>query len=228
MNVISSTSMVDLTRSNGEWESDIGRSKKLQIHQAIRRGVKIREGGDGDIPKFFDLMSATCARQRVRPNPASVEALRELVQAFKPQGEARLSFADCDEETVACQLDLRFGRRVTVWKKGWSGTKANLHPNALLTYESLRWAQRMGCEYLDFVGMNRSLAESLLAQQPLTEEQKMKRDIFNLEFGAKPRLLPPALIYWRNPLLRAAYSRAIAWPWAALQLRELAARLSSS
>jgi len=216
MNVISSTCMVNLTGSCGAWETGIRRSRKGEIRQAIRRGVTIREGGDADIPKFFGLMSATCARQRVRPNPASVEALRDLVRAFHPRGEVRLSFAYCQGETIACQLDLKFGRRATTWKKGWNGSHPNLHPNALLTYESLRWAQRMGCECLDFAGMDRSLAESLLARRPLTEAQKMERDTFNLGFGAKPRLLPRAVIYWRNPLLRFAYSKAVAWPWAAL------------
>jgi lipid II:glycine glycyltransferase (peptidoglycan interpeptide bridge formation enzyme) len=228
MNVISSTCMVDLTGSCGAWETGIRQSRKGEIRQAIRRGVTIREGGDADIPKFFGLMSATCVRQRVRPHPASVEALRNLVRAFQPRGEVRLSFAEWKGETIASQLDLRFGRRVTTWKKGWSGTHPHLHPNALLTYESLRWAQRLGCERLDFAGMDRSLAESLLAQRPLTEAHKMGRDIFNLGFGAKPRLLPRAVIYWRNPLLRFAYAQAVAWPWAANQLAGLAKRLASS
>jgi hypothetical protein len=227
MDVISSTCMVDLTGSGDGWEA-IGRSKKLQIRQAIRRGVTIREGGDADIPKFFSLMSQTCARQRVRPHPSSVEALRDLVQAFKPGRDVRLSFADCQGETIACQLDLKFGRRATTWKKGWDGSHPNLHPNALLAYEALRWAKSLGCECLDFAGMHRSLAESLLTQQPLTKAQNMERDMFNLGFGAKPRLLPSAVVYWRNPLLRFAYSHAVAWPWAALQLGGVAKRLASS
>jgi lipid II:glycine glycyltransferase (peptidoglycan interpeptide bridge formation enzyme) len=227
-NVISSTCMVDLTGSCGAWETGIRQSRKVEIRQAIRRGVTIREGGDADIPKFFSLMSATCVRQRVPPHPASVEALRDLVRAFQPRGEVRLSFADYHGETIAGQLDLKFGRRATTWKKGWNGAHPNLHPNALLAYESLRWAERLGCECLDFAGMDRSLAESLSAQGPLTEAQKMGRDMFNLGFGAKPRLLPRAVIYWRNPLLRFAHSQAVAWPWAANRLAGLAKRLASS
>src|SRR6202044_1911633 len=96
----------------------IGRSRKPQIHQALRGALTVREGRDADIPKFFELMAATCVRQGVSPNPGSVEALRHIVRLFHGTGEVRLSFADYQGEAIACIMALKFGERVTIWKKG--------------------------------------------------------------------------------------------------------------
>src|SRR5208283_3358866 len=131
MGVISSTCLVKLGGEPGEWEKGIGRSRKVEVRQAARRGVTIREGSIDDVPRFFELMSATCVRQGVHPNPPSEQALRHLVQVFGSAGASHISFAEVEGQTVACALDLRFGRRATMWKKGWSGLHPNLHPSAL-------------------------------------------------------------------------------------------------
>jgi hypothetical protein len=227
MNVISATCMVDLSGPTGEWEKNLGRSKKVEIRQASRRGLTVRQGGDADIPKFFELMSATCVRQHVRPNPGSLEALRCLVQPFHATSEVSLSFAEYQKEAIACVMDLKFGNRITTWKKGWNGTHSDLHPNSLLAYESLRHAQSIGCKLLDYAGMSRSLAENMLAERPLTEEEGQSRDIFHLELGARPRLLPPALVYWRSPALRFFYSNALRWPWLSAKLSRMARKWAS-
>ena len=211
MNVITATCMVDLTRPAGEWEKGLARSRKHEIRKALRSALTIREGGDSEIPKFFELMAASCARQRVRPNPGSVEALRRLVRLFQSTGEMRLSFADYEGEPIACVMALKFGERVTIWKKGWSGAYPNLHANSLLYYESLNWARRAGFRRLDFAGMGRSRAEHLLALQEPSEKEIKDRDVFHLSFGARPRLLPQALIYWSNPALRFLYSQYLRW-----------------
>jgi peptidoglycan pentaglycine glycine transferase (the first glycine) len=136
MDVITATCMVDLTGPPGEWERNLGRSRKHKIRQALRGALTVREGGDSEIPKFFELMAATCSRQRVSPNPGSVEALRRLVRIFQGTGEVRLSFADYQGQPIACVMALKFGDRVTIWKKGWSGVRPDLHANSLLHYEA--------------------------------------------------------------------------------------------
>lgn len=225
MEIISASCWVPLAGGTAAWERQISRSRLLQVRQAARRGVTIREGCEADTPKFFELMTSTCKRQGVHPNPSSLEALQRLTGPFRVSGECRISFADCDGQPVACVLDLRFGERVTAWKKGWNGAFADRHPNSLLEYESLRWAAGLGSRYLDFAGMDRHLAECLLAGRPLTAEQRKGRDIFNLTFGAEPHLLPPASILWRNRLVRLVYGRAVASRPLAQALGRVARRL---
>lgn len=228
MGIISASCWVPLTGGTAAWEQRISRSRLNEVRRAARRGVTVREGNDADIPKFFELMSSTCKRQGVQPNPSSLEALQQLVSVFRASGESRISFADCEGETMACVLELRFGGRMTAWKKGWNGTFADRHPNSFLAYESLRWAAGLGLQHLDFAGMDRHLAECLLARRPLTEEQKKGRDIFNLSFGAEPHLLPPALILWRNQLVRLIYRRVVASSRMAWALGRVGRRLGKT
>lgn len=228
MGVISATCMVHLSGAPGAWEAGVARTKMVQTRRAVRRGVTIRKGGPGDSGLFFELMSATCARQGVRPNPPSEEALRHLVSVFARGGAARVSFAEVAGESVACVLDLKFGNRVTSWKKGWNGRHPETHPNTFLAWESIRWAASQGCAHLDFAGMSRSLAESVLSGRELTEEQKKMRDVFNLGFGARPLLLTPALICWRNPVARFLYARAIRHDWMTDTLNRAAKKFGSA
>ncbi len=211
LNVIDATLWVDLSGPPGAWEARLRGSRRGDIRKAQRLGVKIHEGSDADLPVFFDLMVSSCQRQGVHPNPPTLEALTELVQAFGKHGESRLAFAVCQGEMVAATLDLKFGKRFTTWKKGWNGQHAKQEPNVILTHHSMQKAYELGCTYFDFAGVARPLAEALLAGKPLTEAQQHHYDSFKMGFGGRPQLLPPAMIYFRNPLLRFACRRISAW-----------------
>ena len=101
---------------------------------------------------------------------------------------------------------------MTLWKKGWSEAERERHPNQLATFEAMRWAHRNGYKTFDFAGMSHSTAVSLLRGDPLSDAQKQGRDFFLLGYGAKPVLLPESWIYFRNPMIRFAYSRAASSP----------------
>ena len=219
--IIDATLKVDLSGLPGGWEANLNETRRSRARQAIRRGATIREGDASDLPRFFQLMKITCERQGVPPTPASLETVSELFKAFQPTGESRLGFAICGGEPVAGVLDLRFGRRYTNWKKGWDGTQGRLNPNVLLAYDCVRRAQTMGCDFFDFGGIERPLAEALVARQPLTEAQEKHYDAFKLGFGGEPQLLPPGMVYFRNPLIRFAYRQIANQPALTKYLRSL-------
>jgi len=223
--VIDATLWADLSGPPGEWEANLRGGRRTEIRKGLRSGTTIYEGGEADIPLFFELMKSSCDRQGVRPTPPTLEAVSQLALAFRKEGESRLAFAVCQGEAVAAVLDLRFGNRFTTWKKGWNGRHGKQHPNAILTHDSMRKAHQLGCACFDFAGVERPFAEALLAQQPLSEAQQNHYDFYKLGFGAQPRLLPPAMIYCRNPLLRFVYRHIAARPWLAARLKRLARKL---
>ncbi len=225
VSVIDATMWVDLSGPPGAWEANQDRRRRRELRNPMRQGVTIYEGGDGDIPVFFDLMLSTCQRHGVKPTPPTLAAATQLVQAFRKSGESRLALAICQGETVAAVLDLRFGNRYTAWKKGWNGRHGKQNPNVLLTYDSLRKAHELGCTCFDFAGVGRSFAETLLAQQPLTQAQQTHYDCNKLGFGGHPQLLPPAMIYCRNPLVRLAYRQMASRPMLAGWLKRLAGKV---
>ncbi len=177
---------------------------------AQKRGTTVREGGEPDLGTFFHLMVDTCRRQQTPPNPATVASVRQIWASFHPRGRFRLTLAEYEGEAVAGALCLCFGNRMTIWKKGWSGRHHERKPNHLIMFEALTWAHRRGYQLLDCVGMSREIAETVLGNRPLSEDQKRDRASFFLGFGGRPVLLPDARIYVRNPLARISYRLAIA------------------
>lgn len=225
MQVFDATVWVNISRPPGEWEGEMRKVTRNRIRKATRLGVTIYEGADSDIPVFFDLMRSTCRRQGVSPSPSTLEAMTQLVRAFGQIGASRLTFAICRGEVVAGALDLIFGKRYTEWKKGWDGRHADMNPNVLLTYNSMRKARDLGCTCFDFGAMARPLAEALLGLQPLTEAQMKHYDFFKSGFGGRPQLLPPAMIYFPNPLLRFTHRQIAACPRLAARMKPFVCRL---
>ena len=151
--VIKATMCIDLRGSLEEVEAGFRKTARVEIRQAERRGIAIREGTEKDAGVFFRLMAATCERQGCAPSPASEAAVVALWKAFSGRGRIRISFAEYAGEPVAGALCLILGDRVTLWKKGWSGAQRERHPNQLVTYEAVRWAHQNGYKIFDCAGM---------------------------------------------------------------------------
>ena len=207
--LITATCCIDV--GNPGWEELISRSTRKHIRQATKRGIVIREGNESELPLFFDLMSITCRRQDTRPAPATLEALLQLWRPFAEQGLGRLTFAECEGQVTAGLLSMRFGKRMTQWKKGWNDLHGDKHPNAMLAHEGAQWAQSVGATRVDFVGMEPQIARAVLNQEIQSEDQLASRYAFILRMGGKPQLLPQPRVYWVNPVLRLVYRRFAPW-----------------
>jgi lipid II:glycine glycyltransferase (peptidoglycan interpeptide bridge formation enzyme) len=205
VDVISATLLIDLSGDLGDIEKRMRKTRLYEVRTARRRGIFIREGTEQDIGVFFSLMASTCARQRTTPVPATKAALMAIWAALYPHGAIRLSLAEFEGEPVAGLLCIRFGQRMTAWKKGWSGLHSDRFPNQLLTYEAIEWAHRMGNKLFDFAGVSRKIAVDMILGNPLKGSCESTRDWFNLGFGNKAQLIPESQIYIRNPLARFIY-----------------------
>ena len=206
--LITATLVVDLAQGMEKIEKAMSRTTRQKVRQARDRGVVVREGGESDIGRFFQLMLSTCKRQSTEPNPSNEESLHRLWDAFHPSGSVRLSFAEYNSEPLSGLLSIAFGNRVTFWKRGWVSRDDNLHPNELLMYDALKWAQANGYKFADFGSLEREIAMTLLQGKSLSEEQKRSRDFFHLGFGGEPQLLPEGLVYFPSPVLRHLYLKA--------------------
>ncbi len=172
------------------------RTAQRECRQALSKGIQIVEGDASDLELFFELMGHTCQRQGVQPNPASVDALRAI---WKSLGSGvHLLFARVRQETVAGLLIFHFGKRCTFWKKGWNGKFPDSHANTLLNYEAMVRAHAWGCDFVDFGGMDRHLAERWMAGESVHKDLSKTRHAFNLRLGAVPRLLPSAVLHVPN------------------------------
>lgn len=203
-----------LVQVRGELEALRARmrpSLRKNIRKARKTPLRVREGTVADLPRFFDLMSATCRRQKARPNPASLGAVQLLWESFAPTNSIRLFLAECDDGIPAAQLCLIFGDRVTLWKKGWDGSHGQWHPNELLEDEVLAWSHAAGHRICDFCSFGRAAAQQILDGRSVGDNELTKRDQFTLRFGGRPQLLPPARVFIPNPVARWAYRNSYAW-----------------
>ena len=222
MTVISATLIINTAGSLDEIMGGLRRTTRVELKQSEKRGMKMREGDERDLPTFFRLMTATCRRQQTDPSPATESALREIWQAFHPSGCIRMAFAEYDNKPVAAAICLCFGDRVTFWKKGWSGAHRERHPNQMVMFDAIRWAHNRGCRQFDCAAMHHDTAVSLLNGEALSVTQKSARDFFLLGYGGTPVLLPESQIYFSSPGLRFLYRTATACPWGRTLVRRLA------
>lgn len=205
--IIEATHYLELARPGHNWRKDISRTTVRYLRAGAKQGVTSRVGGEEDLPVFFDLMLGTCVRQGTDPNPASLEAVRALWRHFHAADQIRISFTEHQGRVLAGLMSLRFGKRVTLWKKGWNSQGLKLYPNDLVFYEAMEWAESIGAEIVDFVGMDPEMARAYIAKQPFTPEQIASRYFFLTRFGGVSQILPAAVIYFPNPVLRFLYPK---------------------
>jgi serine/alanine adding enzyme len=212
LDIIRATLLVDLTRGMDAIGAHIRRSTWAEIRKAQRRGIVIREGGEQDVRTFFQLMLATCARQRTQPSPPTAEALLAVYRAYHSRQKVRLTLAEFEGEPVAGGFCITFGSRVTFWKKGWSGGHRERHPHQLLQHEAVEWACKSGFKFFDFAALRQDIAVTLLKGEELSDEQRKARDFINLSHGDVPVLLPEDRMFVPNRLMRLGYETAFAVP----------------
>jgi lipid II:glycine glycyltransferase (peptidoglycan interpeptide bridge formation enzyme) len=210
MGVIETTLLVDV--SQGPDAIEHGMSKKDTIRKvriAEKSAVTIREATEKDIGLFFNLMSATCSRQGVKPNPPTETVLRQLWLTFAKHKCLRVTFAEYNQELLAGFLNILFGKKVNLWKKGWNFKYSDCYPNDLLYYETLHWACSNNYNNCDVIALDRSIADVLQNGKPLSKDQKKSPNIFHLRFGGIPKILPSARIWIANPFLRIGYEKIL-------------------
>lgn len=187
-------------------EASMWRSTLKKVRQARKLGLEVRELPIQELDIMFRMMLESCRRQNQRlPNPPTLDSLRMLCECFRSSGRARITVANFGGKAVAGLLALTFGKRMTLWKKGWLQEANDGRANTLLHHDAFRWAVNQGMEIADFGGMRYELARQILSGTSPDECHTPGRDYFNLGFGGKPRLLPEARIWFRGRAYRFAY-----------------------
>ncbi len=223
MGVIEATYLIDLQSDVETLRANMSASLRRNLRKAKKGAAILRTGSAVDLPLFFDLMTATCARQKTTPNPGSLASIRRLWDIFSPSGSIRLTLAECEGQVPAAKLSLCFGDRMTVWKKGWNGSFPEFHPNELLEDEALEWGHNHKYRICDFCSFSPSDAERILLGTSSECLQLSSRDEYHLRFGGRPKLLPRAHALLTNPLLHWGY-RLTYLPWERHKERQLLAK----
>lgn len=201
----SATVLIDLRKDLDDILKDMKRKKRQSIKSGLRKGVKVREGGEEDLSTFFKFMLETCKRQGVIPNPSNEEFLTTMWHLFSPPGHFRLFISEYKDEDLSGIVAIPFGETVYLWKFGWSGRHENCHPNDVLVWEIFKWSKNHGYSDVDLVTISSESANEAINIRTLSEKTIKTSSFFKLGFGGKVVILPEACVYIYNPVIRLAY-----------------------
>lgn len=201
---LGATLRVDLRQSEDQLMSSMKSKTRYNVRKGLRSGVEIRSGTADDLQTLHPLLVSTAERQGfVAPGEAYLE---EMWGRLADSGRMVTFFADVDGETVAAILVTAFGD-IAFYKRGaWNGRHGPAHPNEVLHWEAMRWAKRTGFTWYDFDGIERDVAESLIAGEDPGDLTSVTR--FKLGFGGDVVLQPRSMILIPNPVARVGYRLA--------------------
>lgn len=207
--VYSATVLVDLARPFEEVQAAFSHDVGRQIRKLRNNAITTRFGGEEDADVFFSMMKNSCAKQGVAPNPGRAESLRAILREFKPSSAgainpiARFLFAEREGHALAGFLLIRFGERLSLWKKGVAAEPGRPQPNRLLDCEAMRWGHSLGCRWYDEVAIDRPTAEALLDGRQRVDVPMKPSDSYKLDFGGTPVLLPRSQFWSPHRVVRA-------------------------
>ena len=205
------TVRIDLRRSPDAILGAMRARTRTYIRQAERRGVVVRDGTRDELPVFCELVEATSRRQGFAPYPRSY--YEQILRSF--QGHAHLLLADYQGDILSSALLLRFGDSVNYKMGGWLGCHRDVRPNELLHWAGMQWARDRGYRYYDLEGIDRAVAEAILAGRDSKDLPVPGITHFKLGLGGEVAEFPGSYDYVRQRVLRMGLQ------WAAPRLDRL-------
>jgi len=148
----SSTRIIDLRADETALWGDLRKKWRQYVNKARSGGVTVVDGDGERLPEFYRIYRETADRAGFLIRAES--AYRDVWEAFRPSGDARLLFAQLpDGEPVATLFLVRCGPRVVEPYGGMTGAGADTRANYLLKWEAIRTSREQGATSYDLWGL---------------------------------------------------------------------------
>lgn len=206
----STTMVVSL---DGDPEEILKRMKsktRYNIRLAERKGVSVRDGGEEDIPLFYELLEETKDRDAFAIHDE--EYYRQAWSIFAPKNRAKLPLAYYGEELLGGLMVFAMGSRAWYLYGASSSHHRNLMPNHLLQWRAMCWAKEWGCTTYDLWGIPDEAGsgaedmEAVLKRGGLWGVYRFKRG-----FGGRVVRYSPSYDYVYSPVLYWLGTRVSPW-----------------
>jgi lipid II:glycine glycyltransferase (peptidoglycan interpeptide bridge formation enzyme) len=144
--------VVDLRPGEAALWSDLRKKWRQYVNKARAAGVTVVDVDADRLPEFHAILTETARRAGTRIRAAS--AYRDVWDAFRPSGQARLLFAvGSDGDAQAALLVVRCGARVVEPYGGMTAAGAASRANYLVKWEAIRSAAGAGAVSYDMWGL---------------------------------------------------------------------------
>jgi lipid II:glycine glycyltransferase (peptidoglycan interpeptide bridge formation enzyme) len=226
--LLTATALLDLRPSEEEILGRMTTNARRDVRKGQRSGMTFAEGTQADLPRFRELMLATCARRNVAPTPPQKDYFDHLWTELNPGGRARLFLVRYGDEIISAAFAFTVADTIRVWKVGWSGSNSEKEPNRWMWWEILKWAKAHGFITLDFVWVDTEDAKSISAGKRSSRDFRDGTTFFKLGFGGTLHFPPPVQSKFFHPLARVAYNCGGAQVLASKSFRRVLARYWSA
>ncbi len=148
----SSTRLIDLRADEAALWGDLRKKWRQYVNKARTSGVTVVEPDGDPIPVFYAIYRETAARAGFLIR--TEQAYRDVWEAFRPSGDARMLFAlDAGGTPHASLFLVRNGSRVVEPYGGMTEAGAELRANYLLKWEAIRRSREAGATAYDLWGL---------------------------------------------------------------------------
>jgi len=146
-----STQVIDLSRSEAELWSDVYKSSRRYVNGARKQGCSVREGGESDLPVFYDILVETAERSGFIPR--AMEAYAAVYRAFERQGRARLLLGYLpDGRAVSSKLILTSGARAAQLYGGLTDAGGQARAGHFFEWQAILLCKAAGARIFDMWG----------------------------------------------------------------------------
>jgi lipid II:glycine glycyltransferase (peptidoglycan interpeptide bridge formation enzyme) len=145
-----STILVNLNQEQDEIFSQMRRQTRRYIRSADKEGITVRSGDACDLPTYLNLMGLTGRRKRFAVR--NQKYYQSEWETLSTDQHGALLLAYYQGQVIAARVIYCFGSHAAEFHAG-SVVIPGLHPNYLLAWEGIKWAQSKGCVTYDMWGI---------------------------------------------------------------------------
>ncbi len=148
---LTSTQIIDLTKGEEELWSDVYKSSRRYANGARKRGCRVREGDESDLPVFYDILVETAVRSGFIPR--AFDAYRAVYRAFAAQGRTLLLIGSLPDGTdVSSKLILTCGGRASQLYGGLTDAGAEIRAGHFFEWQAILRCKGAGARVFDMWG----------------------------------------------------------------------------
>jgi len=147
-----STRVIDLRPDEEAIQGDLRKKWRQYVNRARNSGIRVVDAEGDRLPEFYRIYRQTAERAGFLIR--TEQAYRDVWDAFRPAGNARLLFAQAaDGEPQATLFLVRCGPRVVEPYGGMTDAGADSRANYLLKWEAIRSSKELGATSYDLWGL---------------------------------------------------------------------------
>jgi lipid II:glycine glycyltransferase (peptidoglycan interpeptide bridge formation enzyme) len=145
------TQLIDLSKTETELWSDVYKSSRRYANGARKAGCTVREGGEDELPAFYDILVETARRSGFIPRALS--AYRDVYRAFDRVGRAHLLIGYLpDGRAVSSKMILVSGGRASQLYGGLSDAGGEARAGHFFEWEAIVRSKAGGAAIFDMWG----------------------------------------------------------------------------